>query len=493
MRTRPVLWISLGIAGLFVLWGVVGPRHLEDVAGRAFAWITTRLGGFYFYSVFAFLLFSLWMALGPYGRVKLGKPEDRPEFSTPAWFAMLFTAGMAIGLVFWGVAEPITHFARPPEGIAPRSPEAARAAMRYSFFHWGLHPWATYTVVGLAVAYAQFRKGESGLISATFRPLLGPRVDGPVGMGIDVFAILATTFGVAASLGLGTMQINGGLSALFGLPNTTAIQLLIIAAVMLIYTASALSGLDRGIRYLSHGDLMLSLGLVLFVLVAGPTGAIFKSWAAGLAGYVTHLVPMSVGAERARGNWTVFYWAWWIAWAPAVGVFIARISRGRTIREFVAGVLAAPTALSLLWFAVFGGSALWLETEGRKGIAAAVERDVTSAFFAALQHFPLGGALGVAATLLIVIAFVTSADSTTFVLGMFSSGGDMNPAPRLRLVWGILQGAIAATLLVSGGLRGAETACLVAALPFTAVMLLMAAALQKALWEERRRGSAGPS
>jgi len=489
-RVGAVFYVSIALTAVFVLWGAVWPEHLAGVSKDALAFLIAKLGWFYLLSVTAFLGFSLYAAFGPFGKIKLGRPADEPEYSTLTWFAMLFTAGMAIGLVFWGVAEPITHFAKPPiGGGAPRSAEAAATAMRTSFFHWGLHPWATYTIVGLAVAFFQYRKGESGLISVTFRPVLGRRVDGPVGKGIDVFAVLATAFGVAASFGLGAMQINEGLNFLNVLPNTTGTQLLIIAVVMVLYTASALSGLDRGIKYLSHCDMILSYGLLLFVLLAGPTAFIFETLTTSVGDYLGNLIPLSLRLapfhqDKPPGNMTVFYWAWWIAWAPAVGIFIARISKGRTVREFVLGVLLAPTLLSVIWFAIFGGSALWLDIVGQKGIVEEVQKNVTSAFFVTLGHFPLGGVLCVVATLLIVIAFVTSADSTTYVLGMFSSGGDRTPKLRVRLAWGVLQAAIAAVLLLAGGklaLRAAETACLVAALPFMVVMLLMMVSLHKAL------------
>jgi glycine betaine transporter len=487
-KVGSVFWISLAITALFVAWGAAWPAHLGQASARALSFIIAKLGWFYLVSVLLFLGFTLVLAIGPCGRIRLGPPGERPDYPLWTWFAMLFCAGMAIGLVFWGVAEPITHYASPPPGsAAPRSPEAARVAIQYSFFHWGLHPWATYAVVGLAVAYAKFRKRESGLISATFRPLLGRHVEGGIGKGIDVFASLATVFGVAASLGLGAMQINGGLNYLFGKQNGAGAQLLIIAVIMVMYTSSALSGIDRGIRLLSHFNLVLALALLLFVIVSGPAAYILASLASGAGGYLANLVAMSlpVGGDGAWvGKWTVFYWAWWIAWAPAVGVFIARISRGRTIREFVLGVLAAPTVLSMIWFAGFGGSALSLEMVGQKGIAAAVEKDVASAFFMTLHHFPLPGLLSVSAVVLIAIFFVTSADSMTFVLGMFTSGGTLNPRFRVKLLWGVLLAAIAAILLVTGGLQPAQTACLVGALPFTVIMLLMLVSLAKALRSE---------
>jgi glycine betaine transporter len=402
---------------------------------------------------------------------------------------MLFSAGMGIGLVFWGVAEPVSHYVEPPPGVIGLTPEAARMAVRYSFFHWGLHAWAIYTVIALSIAYFTYRKGLSGLISSTFHPLLGERVNGPIGRAIDTLAIIATVFGVATSLGLGTLQINGGLAHLTGLSVSVGVQLLIIGVVTVLYMLSALTGLDRGIKILSNVNLLVAGVLLLFTIGFGPTSFILDVFTTTLGGYAQNLVAMSLRLTPFTAgtwieNWTLFYWAWWIAWF--VGTFIARISRGRTIREFVLGVLLVPSLVSFLWFSTFGGTALFQEIFAGLPVAAAVEADVTSALFVVLQQMPLGTLLAILATLLIVTFFVTSADSATFVLGMLSSEGRLTPSNRVKLTWGALQSSIAAVLLLSGGLEGLQTAAIVAAAPFAVIMVLMCVSILRALQEEDR-------
>lgn len=487
----PVFYISVIVIALFVLWGFLMPENLANQATKALNFSTSAFGWFYLLAAFIFLVFAIYLAFGPYGKIKLGEEDDEPEYSYYTWFAMLFSAGMGIGLVFWGVAEPIYHFVTPPMGVEGMTPEAARIALRYSFFHWGLHPWAIYTIIALALAYAQFRKGESGLISSTFRPLIGDRVEGPIGKGIDTLATIATAFGVATSLGLGALQINGGLSHVLGIPNNINMQLLIIFIVTILYMLSATTGLNKGIRYLSNLNLGLAGGLLLFVIIAGPTSFIMDAFTTTFGDYLGEIIPMSFrltpfSQGKWVGAWTLFYWAWWIAWAPFVGTFIARVSKGRTIKEFVLGVLLVPSILGAVWFAAFGGSAIFLDLFEQTGISEAVSADMTTALFITLEKFPLGMVLGALATLLIITFFVTSADSATFVLGMLTSNGVLNPANSVKLIWGILQSSIAAVLLWSGGLNGLQTASIVAALPFCVIMLLMVVSLSKALNEEVR-------
>ncbi|MFD1735068.1 BCCT family transporter [Bacillus salitolerans] len=488
----PVFFISVIITALFVLWGFIAPDHLDETSSNALAFTTANFGWFYLFATFIFLAFAFYLAFGPYGKIKLGEDDEEPEYSYYTWFAMLFSAGMGIGLVFWGVAEPIYHFITPPlDTVEGGSTTAARLALRYSFFHWGLHPWAIYTIIALALAYSQFRKGESGLISSTFRPLLGNRVEGPIGKGIDTLAAIATAFGVATSLGLGTLQINGGLSHVFGMPNTIFTQLMIILAVTILYMLSATTGLNKGIRYLSNLNLGLAGGLLLFVLFAGPTTFIVDVFTTTIGDYLGNIIPMSFRMTPFTqgtwvGAWTLFYWAWWIAWAPFVGTFIARVSRGRTIKEFVLGVLLVPTILGAIWFSAFGGSAIFFDLFEQGRISEAVSNDVTTALFITLEQFPLGMLLAGLATLLIITFFVTSADSATFVLGMLTSKGVLNPATSTKIIWGVLQSSIAAVLLLSGGLGGLQTASIVAALPFSVIMVLMVFALSKSLNQEVR-------
>ncbi|HEU4563656.1 MAG TPA: BCCT family transporter [Gemmatimonadaceae bacterium] len=482
---------SIAIVLLVVLVGALRPAEFAEGATAVLGATTRHFGWLYLTATFAFLLFALAVALSRYGTIRLGAEDEEPEYSNTSWFAMLFSAGMGIGLVFWGVAEPLSHFIDPPPGVPPRTPEAARVAMRYAFFHWGLHAWGIYAVLALALAYFSFRKGESGLISRTLVPLLGARARGGLGAVVDVLAVIATTFGVATSLGLGTLQINGGLARLTGLPGTLGVQIAIIGIVTVLYLGSAMSGLDRGIRILSNVNLLIACALLAFTLLVGPTSFIADTFTTTLGDYLQNLVQMSLRLTPFAGgkwiaSWTLFYWAWWIAWAPFVGTFIARVSRGRTIREFILGVLVAPSLFGFLWFAVFGGTALHLELFRGAGLAAAAEKDITTALFLMLEQLPLGAVLSIVATLLIVTFFITSADSATFVLGMLTSDGNLNPSNRIKLTWGLLQSAIAAVLLAAGGLEGLQTASIVAAAPFAIIMLLICASLLRALRAEGR-------
>lgn len=485
-----VFFISVVVIGIFVLWGFLLPENLAETFEDALAFTTISFGWFYLFATFLFLVFALYLAFGPYGSIKLGKDDEEPEYTYYTWFAMLFSAGMGIGLVFWGVAEPIYHFITPPLlDIEGQTPEAARIALRYSFFHWGLHPWAIYTIVALALAYAQFRKGETGLISSTLRPLIGDKVDGPIGKGVDILAVIATAFGVATSLGLGTLQINGGLHYVLGIPHTIVMQLIIIVIVTILYMLSATTGLNRGIKYLSNLNLGLAGGLLLFVLITGPTSFIVDAFTTTVGGYLGNIVPMSFRMTPFTqgtwvGDWTLFYWAWWIAWSPFVGTFIARVSKGRTIKEFVLGVMLVPAFLGAFWFSAFGGTAIFFDLFEQGAISEAVSADVTTALFITLEQLPMGLFLAILATFLIITFFITSADSATFVLGMLSSNGVLTPATMTKITWGVLQSSIAAVLLWSGGLGGLQTVSIVTALPFAIIMVLMIFSLNKALSQE---------
>ena len=484
-----VFKISASIVFVFVLFGFLLPTALAQSSGDVLSVLTEKFGWFYLLSTFGFLIFSLFLGFTKCGKIRLGADTDRPEYSNRSWFAMLFSAGMGIGLVFWGVAEPISHYMSPPQQAVPQTAEAARLAIRYSFFHWGLHAWAIYTIIGMAIAYFTFRKKLPALISSTFYPLLGHRVNGWMGKTIDILAIIATVFGVATSLGLGTLQINGGLNHLIGIPITLTTQLTIIILVTIIYLLSATTGLDKGIKILSNSNLTIAAILLLFVLFTGPTSFIFDVFTTTIGSYIQNLVQMSLRLSPYSGGswiktWTLFYWAWWIAWAPFVGMFIARVSKGRTIKEFVLGVLLVPSIFGFFWFAVFGGTALNLELFHNAKITEAVQVDVTSALFVTLQQLPLGTILSGIATLLIITFFITSADSATFVLGMLSSNGVANPVTRVKLIWGLMQSAIAAVLLASGGLQGLQTASIVAAAPFAIIMAVMCYSLYISLQNE---------
>ncbi len=488
-----VLRLSLALATLFALCGVIAPDFLNQETSRLLALTISRFGWFYLLTVFGFLAFALFLAFGPYQHIRLGHEDDEPEFSRGSWFAMLFSAGMGIGLVFWGVAEPMSHFATPASAsVTPQSAEAAKQAMRYAFFHWGLHPWAVYSLMGLVLAYFKFNRGEPGLISATFRPLLGNRVNGPVGYAIDTLAVLATVFGVATSLGFGASQIESGMEWLFGIPSSPLLTVAIVVVATVLFLLSSLTGLSRGIKWLSNLNLGLAIGLMLLVLLLGPTGFIFDTFTTTLGDYMGNLVsaslrmtPFTQGTWTA--DWTLFYWAWWVTWAPFVGMFIARVSRGRTVREFIIGVMLVPALASFLWFSVFGGTALHLQLFEHTNMIAAVKADVSTALYVMFDHLPASGLLSGIAMLLVLSFFVTSADSATFVLGMLSSKGSLNPSHRVKVIWGIMLAVIALVLLTTGGLKGLQTMSIVSALPFMLIMIGMAVSLLKALNQEETR------
>jgi len=479
---------SAGFILAIVLWGIVAPSNMASVFDTALASITRNFGWLYLWVVLALVLFALFAAFSRYGNLKLGGEDDEPEFSVGSWFAMLFAAGMGIGLVFWGVAEPISHYNTAPPGVASGTPEAANVAMRYVFFHWGVHPWAVYSIVALSIAFFQYRRNGLALISTVtetlpWRPVrrLSPLFNG--------LAVIATAFGVAASLGMGALQINSGLQAVFGIAMSAKAQVVIIVVTATLFIASAVSGVEKGIKHLSNFNMLLAALLVLAVFVLGPTVAIIDTLSNTLGSYLTEIVRMSLRATPFRdsnwvGSWTIFYWAWWISWSPFVGLFIARVSRGRTVREFILGTVAAPSLAAFLWFSVFGGTALHMEVMQHFPIAAAVKNDVATALFTMLQAMPFGTIMSIVATVLVLIFFVTSGDSAVLVLGMMSTGGNPNPSARIKVLWGALVSGIAISLLLAGGLKAVQTATIVFALPFTLVIVLMVVALWRAMRDD---------
>lgn len=489
-ESNTVFNISLIIVGIIVVWGLAFQEHFSAFSNDLLKFLTTNFGWSYLFSMFLFVGFALYLGFSKYGNIKLGPDDSKPEFSTTSWFAMLFGAGMGIGLVFWGVAEPISHFIAPP-GMEPGTPEAAAFAMKASFKHWGFHPWANYSIIGLALAYFQFRKGKPGLISSIFTPLIGEKgVNGPIGKTIDILAVFATVAGVATSLGLGTIQINSGLNYLFNVPETQLVQVIIIAVVTVIFIWTAVSGISKGIKILGDINLFLAFSLLLLTLILGPTLVIINSLTDGLGSYLNSFIYDSLhinafGDNSWVNSWTVFYWAWWIAWAPFVGSFIARISKGRTIREFVGGVMIAPALASFVWFAVFGSLGLNLGDKlGVAGLSTAAAHPET-ALFAVLEHYPLGVVLSFIALILLCTFFITSANSATFVLGMLSSNGNLNPTNKRKILWGLIQSLLATSLLLAGGLKALQTASVAAAFPFILVMIFAIVALLKALREEK--------
>lgn len=486
--------LSAGLIALIVLWGLVSPATLGTVFNEALGLATRNFGWLYLWVVLGLVVLALVLAFSRYGDLKLGQEDEEPEFSTLSWFAMLFAAGMGIGLVYWGVAEPLSHYGNPPPGIAPQTPEAANAAMRYAFFHWGLHPWAIYGVVGLAMAYFQFRHQAPALVSSATStlPWHGVRRLSPL---FNVLAVVATAFGVAASLGMGAAQINSGLHTVFGLPLGQGWQVGIIVVVTLLFVGSAVSGVERGVKRLSQANLLLACGLALLVFILGPTVTIIDTFTTTLGTYLSEFVRMSLRLTPFRdsswvGGWTIFYWAWWISWSPFVGLFIARISRGRSIRQFLLGVVIAPTLVGFAWFSIFGGTALQLDIFRNAGLTATASSHSALALFAMLQQLPLSLLTSTIATILVLVFFITSGDSATLVLASMSEGGNPDPGRRAKVLWGLLVSGIAIALLLAGGLQAVQTATIVFALPFSVVLVLMGLALFRAVrhdWEQEQR------
>ncbi|GAA0224400.1 BCCT family transporter [Saccharothrix mutabilis subsp. mutabilis] len=491
-RTDPVVFgVAAAVALGFVAWGVFGTDSLASVSGTVLDWVTGRLGWAFVLVASGFVVFALWLAISRYGRVPLGRDDERPEFRTVSWVAMMFSAGMGIGLMFYGVTEPLSHFVNPPPGTAPaQSDEALRTAMSTTLFHWTVHPWAIYAVVGLAIAYGSFRRGRSQLVSAAFAPLLGTRrANGPAGRAIDVLAVFATLFGSAASLGLGALQIGSGLRAagVGGVGNAVLVG--VIAVLTMAFVASAVSGVARGIQWLSNTNMVLAVVLALFVFVVGPTVFVLNLVPAAIGGYFGDLADMAGRTAASGGDatatwlsgWTIFYWAWWISWTPFVGMFIARISRGRTIRQFVAGVIGVPSLVSLLWFCVFGGTAVFLQREGVDLAGAATPE---GRLFAVLEHYPLAAVAVVVVLVLVAIFFVSGADAASVVMGTLSQRGSIAPTKGVVVFWGVLTGAVAAVMLLVGGsnaLTGLQNLTIIAALPFAVVMVGLCVSLARDL------------
>ena len=477
-------------------WGYQAPEAFGRFADALFGGLTKYFGWGYLLTMNLFVLFCIAMAFGRFRHVRLGRPEDRPEHSNISWFAMLFSAGMGVGLVFYGAAEPLIHFGNAPFGAEPGSIQAARDAMQISFFHWGLHPWAGYAVIAMPMAYYQFRRNSPGLISSLFVPLVGQKaVDGAFGKIVDVLAIFATLAGITTSLGLGTLQLSSGLNAIMGMDKTTMIQVGIIVILAVFYTGSAVMGIDRGIKWVANFNLLVCLGLMVTLFLVGPSLPIVDSLMTGIGDYVSGLVKESFSMAPYGGpyeshlkNWTLYYWAWWIAWAPFVGSFVARISRGRTIAEFVAGVLIVPALGSFTWFAIFGTSALHLQLVRGIDIAAQVTKDISVGVFALYKYYPLGFVMSVLMLVLITTFFVTSANSATFVLSMYSNQGDLNPSKSKMGVWGVLMAALAIVLLMTGGLQNLQTISLTAAPPFAVIMICACVSLWRSLSKDEAEG-----
>jgi len=483
-----VFIVSAIIISLLVILGAVVPKGFGRVAGSLFEFTTVNFGWFYLLAVFVLIIFLVGLAISKYGAIRLGGEKERPEFSFFTWIGMLFSAGFGAGLVFWGVAEPMSHFFLPPtEGVDGQTVDAARLAMGYSFFHWGVSQWSVFAIVGLVIGFLQFRKERDGLVSTALEPITGEKTG--VKNTIDSLAVIATVMGIATSIGLGVLQMNGGLDVVFGIGNSVWIQMILIAIIFVAYMLSSSTGLEKGIKYLSNLNLGLAIVLLLFVFIMGPTVFILESFTLGLGDYLTNFIQYSLRLQPYRGgtwvrDWTIFYWAWAIAWSPYVGAFVARVSRGRTIREYIMGVMVIPPLIACVWIATFGGTGLWNDLNNGTSIAEAVNADLTTALFQTYEYLPFDTILSVLSILLIFTFLVTSADSATYILASMTMFGSLNPPQMVKVVWGVLMSAIAAVLLYAGGLEALQTASLIAALPFTLILLLLMFAIAKLLAKE---------
>lgn len=484
---------TLIIFGLVVV-GASFPESFGSAAESALATITELFGWFYLFSVFGFVVFLFGLALSKYGKVRLGPQDSRPNYTFFSWISMLLAAGFGVGLVFYGMAEPMFHYIDPPYGdVTAETEAAARYAIQYSYFNWGIHQWAAFSVVGLIIAYFQFRKGQAGLVSSVLSSVTAkhPRIR-PYASWLDVFAVVATVMGVATSLGLGVLQMNGGLNAVFGLPENGFWQFVILFVMFCAYMLSTWSGLDKGIKRLSNLNMLLCIGLMLYVLFTGPTIAILETITVGLGDYLQNFIGMSLRTapysdENWASSWTIFYWAWVIAWSPFVGTFVARVSRGRTIKEYVFGVLLVPPLLACLWIGVFGGAALNMEIVGDDiGLAAATQDNITVALFEMFDLMPFSGVLSLIAIMLIFVFLVTSADSASYIVAQMTDNGSINPPLYKRVLWGVLIAAICFTLILAGGLAGLQSAAVLSALPFTFILYMMVIVLVRELRADRK-------
>ena len=494
--SKPVFITSALLIVGFIIFGA----FFTETAGALFSFlqdfITDKFGWMFIILMNVALVFCIYLAASRYGDIRLGQQTEKPQYSLFSWIGMLFSAGIGIGLVYWGTAEPLYHFMAPPLGEA-ETVEAAKQAMSISFLHWGLHAWAIYTIVALALAYFHFRRGLPLSIRSTLYPLIGEKIYGRWGHTVDILAVFGTMFGVVTSLGLGVMQINSGLENLFGIPNSLTVQFIIIAFVTALACGSLMLGLDKGIKRLSDINMGFTGVLLAFMVILGPTLFIFDSFIENIGNYIVAMVPLSTWGEAYsntdwQSGWTIFYWAWWVSWAPFVGVFIARISRGRTIREFVLGVLLIPMVILFFWFTTFGGVAIHMEllaaldpAIASPGLVEAVQADSGSAIFKLVEYYPFAKPITFLIVIMIVLWFVTSSDSASFVIDMLTAGGDTNPPKIQRLFWALMEGLIAAILLAAGGLGALQAAAIVAGLPFALVIFVMMYALLRGLSRDR--------
>jgi len=491
IKINIVFLTSIIITLAIVSWAILGNASFNKASNHLLLVCTKKFGWIYLVSMTFFVIFVFFIAFSKWGNVRLGDNNSKPEYSNVSWFAMLFTAGMGVGLVFWGIAEPLSHYIVPDGNIKSGSIEAAEFAIKSSFMHWGLHPWAGYAVVGLGLAYFQFRKGCPALVSSIVKSFSNKKQDAIIGNILDILAIFATVAGVVTSLGLGVLQINSGLNYLFGIPNNLSIQIMIIFSISIIFILSAVKGIDKGIKRLSNFNLFLAVAVMIFAIIIGPKLAMVNNLANGMGMYIDSffrdcLKINTYGDNSWIENWRIFYWAWWIAWAPFVGIFIARISRGRTIRQFIIGGVVVPSLGSVIWFAIFGTMGIDLGINGKlsQQIMEEIVTKPETGLFYVMEQYPFGKILSIVIMILLCIFFVTSADSGVFVLSMLTSEGNLNPVNKKKILWGIILILMAIGLLIAGGLKPLQTISIVAAFPFVFVMLLICVSLWNALKRE---------
>lgn len=491
-----VFLISFALSIALACCAGIGGEAFSDLSSGVMGFLEQNFGWVYLLAMFGFVIFAIVVALSSFGGVRLGAGEDVPEYSTPSWLAMLFCAGMGVGLVFWGVAEPISHYVSPASGTEPMSSQAANFAMNSCFMHWGFHPWAAYAVVGLGLAYAHHRKGRPLLISSLLAPLRGFSQKKALGSAVDVFASIVTVAGVSTSLGLGCLQIAAGLEMRFGIESSPATWFAIVGVICVVYSLSAVAGISRGVRLLSNANAVLALLFAVLCFLVGPTLLDLNIFTTTMGTYLNTFVETSLNAfpfsdDAWLLSWRVFYWAWWIAWSPFVGMFIAKISKGRTVREFVLGVVLVPAALSMVWFSIFGGLGLDFALSASEGELLGLVSSPENALFAVLDAYSIGGILSVVALVIVVVFFITSADSATYVLGVMSTGGDQEPPAALKVFWGIAQALVALALLVAGGIGALQTFSIAAAFPFILIMMLSCVGLVSELRNDLPMGKLG--
>jgi choline/glycine/proline betaine transport protein len=484
----PVFFTSAIIIILVITLTLLFKEQAEGYFTATQDFVANKAGWFFVLSVNIFLIFMVYLAFSKFGQLRIGGQSAKPEFKTMSWFAMLFSAGMGIGLLFWSISEPIYHFLSPPMAEG-QTAEAAKEAMKFTFLHWGFHAWAVYALVGLSLAYFTYSRGLPLTIRSVFYPFLGDRIYGKIGDAIDIFAVLATLFGLATSLGMGVQQIAAGLNHLFGIDSGVQTQILLIIGITLIATVSVVLGVDKGVKFLSEWNMRVALLFLLLVVVLGPTIFIFKSFVQNTGSYFSSFLDIASWTESYTGtswqnNWTVFYWGWWIAWSPFVGMFIARISKGRTVREFILGVLLVPSLVTFFWISAFGSSSIHMALLGDDTIINAVNNDVATALFVFLEDYPFAFILNIIAIILIAGFFVTSSDSGSLVVDSLTSGGKIDSPVGQRIFWALAEGTVAAVLLVGGGLQALQTASIVTGLPFAFILIVMCYSLYKGLSED---------